>query len=274
MRGGPVRLRLLAALVLAGLPLASAVGQAAPAPPESDTGPDPWAPLLADLPDELPPMPRDGVPLNKGMVIGSWAPDPELGFDRSFLDEARVVQVWTWERVARRTWRGMVTEREVVPMESLLADREGPAIGYVFSLFARRMPDPAQVAPDAPAVLHLRHRGRARVWVDGRQVLDVAAPAARNVPGSPDIGTWSSSSAPIVLTGPYDIVLVKVARGSEELGPSMEFELRISDLQGRSLPDTFWNTMRTPGWPSDLPEPEPTEPSPEVAPADDEPSDG
>ena len=238
-------------------PAAVAETGAGPAIP-TETPAQAWERLSRTFPATLPPMPADGTPLNKGLVVGTWAPDPEQGFDQAWIDEAATVQVWTKERAGRRQWRGMTSAGDTVPVDALLRDRDGPAIGYLFSLLARRPPD-ASRAPDAAAVLHVRHRGRLRLWFDGRLLLD-APPASGVAPAEEHV--------PVVLTGPYDIVLLKLGRGSPELGPSMDVELRVSDLQGRALGEMIWTTMRTPGLPSDLPEPGEAAPGSEAPAAD------
>jgi hypothetical protein len=93
-------------------------------------------------------------------------------------------------------------------------------------------------------VLHLRHRGRVRVRLDGRLVLDEPAPP---------VGGWREARAAVTLTGPYDVLLAKVGRGDDELGHSMDLEVRVSAADGSPLPGQDWNSMRPPGMPSDLP---------------------
>ena len=253
----PVRILALAFAPALALCAGCAAGPEPAVPPAAtapvETPAQAWERISPSFPANLPGMPADGTPLNKGLVAGSWPPDPELGFDKPWLDEAATVQVWTNERVARRPWRGMTSGGETVPVDALLRDREGPAIGYVFSLLARRPPG-GGLAPDAAAVLHVRHRGRLKLWFDGRLVLD-AQPAPGVAPALEHV--------PVVLTGPYDIVLLKLGRGSEELGPSMDVEVRVSDLAGRALGEMIWTTMRTPGLPSDLPSTDAAEPTAE-----------
>ena len=120
-------------------------------------------------------------------------------------------------------------------------------MAYVYTLLSRApvTEDPfAEGAfPDADAVLHVRHRGRIRVRVDGQVVLEAEPPTP---------GEWGLASAPFLMTRAYDVFLVKSGRGSEELGDSMDFELRVSDPSGAALPGQTWNTMRPPGKPSDL----------------------
>ena len=65
-------------------------------------------------------------------------------------------------------------------------------------------------------------------------------------------GEWSEASAPVVLTDPYDVLLLKLGRGSDELGESLDVEVRVSAPDGSAIPGQGWNTMRPPGLPSDL----------------------
>jgi len=211
--------------------------QAPPVPPAAPAAPatSKPAPSPADFqwPDPLP-APADAVPtLFKGLIIGSWEPDAEKGFDQEWIDERGLREAWTKSSASRRTWKGFAASAPAVPVDSLLDDREGPAVGYVFSLVARSDGDPA--VEDAAAVLHVRHRGRVKVFVDGLPAIDAPAPA---------FGWWGEARAPIVLTGPYTVVLLKLGRGSAALGESMDVEVRVSAPDGSPLPRQSWNTMR------------------------------
>lgn len=194
------------------------------------------------------PWPEEAPPAFKALFAGSWAPrDPE-GFDEQWIDEAALVETYTKRRAGRRLWRGLRSTDGVMPLDLLIRDREGPAVAYVYVLNYRR-PENAFAAfddvayDDAPAVLHLRHRGRARVLFDGAVVLDLPAPPA---------GEVGQAQAVVTMTDGFDVVLVKVGRGSPELGHSMNFELRLSDPQGAPIAMQGWNTMRASDVPSEL----------------------
>jgi hypothetical protein len=219
----------------------------APAPPAPQTAPTPApspaapapaarkpAASVADFqwPDPLPAPAAEVPALFKGLIIGSWEPG-EQGFDQEWIDERGLREAWTKSTASRRTWKGFAISPPAVPVDSLLHDREGPAVGYVFSLVTRADGDPE--VEDAPAVLHVRHRGRVRVLVDGLPTLDAPAPAP---------GTWGEARAPIVLSGPYTAVLLKLGRGNAALGDSMNVEVRVSAPDGSPLPRQSWNTMR------------------------------
>ena len=122
-----------------------------------------------------------------------------------------------------------------------MRDREGPAIAYVFVLVARKPVDGE--FEDQDAVLHVRHRGRLAARLDGKLILDLA-------PAAP--GEWAEARVPVVLTDPYDVLLLKLGRGSDELGESLDVEVRVSAPDGSAIPGQSWNTMRPPGLPSDL----------------------
>jgi hypothetical protein len=201
----------------------------------------PASPTRQAPPAELPPCDPGAPFLHKGLVVGSWTPRDDAAFDESWLDEADLVQAFTKERVGRRSWRGFTSGDAALKIDALLDDREGPAVGYLFSLVARASLD--RTAADVDAVLHVRHRGRLTAWLDGRLVLDEAAP---------DDGTWGEVRTLVRLTGPYDVLLLKLGRGSPALGGSMNVEVRLSDLGGSPLDGQTWNTMRPPGLPTDL----------------------
>lgn len=118
-------------------------------------------------------------------------------------------------------------------VDSLLSDRTGPAVGYLFSLVARTGGGPD--LEDAPAVLHVRHRGRLRAFFDGLPLLDLPAPAT---------GTRGEARAPVVLSSLYSVLLLKLGRGDAALGSSMHVEVRVSAPDGSPLPGQTWNTMR------------------------------
>jgi hypothetical protein len=202
------------------------------------TGSD--APVL-QWPDPLPAHTEDVPHLRKGLVVGSWAPDEPGGFDHEWVDEAALREVFTKEKAARRSWHGFTAADATVPMDALMTDRTGPMIGYAYSLLARSS-ETGEFA-DEPAVMHVRHRGRVRIRFDGRVVVDE--------PASPD-GDWREVRVAVTLTDAYDVVLAKVGRGNDELGPSMNVQVRVSATDGSALPGQSWNSMRPPGLPTDL----------------------
>jgi hypothetical protein len=214
--------------------------------PAAAAGAAAQAPVDFTWPDPLPPSAAEARPLFKGLVIGSWAPEGDAGFDHDWVGEASLQEAWTRQTVSRRAWKGFTAGDATVRMDSLLNDRQGPAVGYLFSLIARTGggDDP----DDQAAVLHLRHRGRLRAWLDGVVVFDLPAPPA---------GTWGEARAPVVLSGPYDVLLFKLGRGSETLGPSMEVEARVSAPDGSPLPAQTWNSMRPGVAPTGAPASEP-----------------
>lgn len=228
----------------------TAAPEARPAPPGSERH-GPFAalpPTAVGLPQDFvaPPWPVDAEPLAKGMLAGSWAPGEE-GFDQAWIDEVGQVQAFTNWRAGRRRWRGIATKGDALAVDVLIRDRTGPAVAYVFTLVQRSIGDPAdpRIPDDAQAVLHIRHRGRLRAWFDGRLVADAPAPP----PG--EVGLIQ---VPVVLSSIYDVLLLKLGRGSPELGESMDVEARLSDLQGRPLEGQRWNSMRSAEMPSDLDE--------------------
>jgi len=192
-------------------------------------------------PDPLPAHVAEVSHLHKGLVVGSWTPDEQAGFDREWLDEAALREVFTMEKAGRRGWRGFAASDATIPIDSLLTDRTGAMIGYMYSLLARAPEDGAFV--DEPAVMHVRHRGRVRIRLDGRVVVDE--------PPSPD-GSWREVRVAVTLTDPYDVVLAKVGRGNAGLGASMNLQIRVSAPDGSPLPGQGWNSMRPPGLPTDL----------------------
>jgi hypothetical protein len=190
-------------------------------------------------PDKLPACAPEVQPLRKGLVAGSWAVREPADFERSYVDETALREVFTGQAAGRRAWHGFATATDIVPLDDLLSDREGPALGYVYSLLSRVAP-PEGIA-DQAAVLHVRHLGRVQAWWDGRLVLDAQAPA---------FGAGDSRVA-VPLTGPYDVLLLKLGRGPG-LGASMDVSVRASAADGSPLPGQEWKTMRPPGLPTDL----------------------
>jgi len=211
---------------------------------EPATAAPPAAPTVTSPAPEAHGPPRaaaDDVPFaHKGLVLGTWTPSATEGFDEQWLDEVELREAFTKQRVDRRAWRGFSTGDPMVPVDALLSDREGPAVGYLYTLISRALY--GADASDRDAVLHVRHRGRVRILLDGQLVLDAPAPA----PGSVD-----EQHVPVHLTGPYDVLLAKLGRGTPQLGDSMNIELRVSAPDGSAIPLLTWNTMRPGDLPSD-----------------------
>jgi hypothetical protein len=208
---------------------------------QADDAPGASGKSVSQWPDPLPAHADDVPFMHKGLIVGSWPPDEEHGFDHEWLDEEGLREVFTMHKASRRSWRGFTSSDAIVPTDSLLTDRRGAMIGYVYSLISRV--DESGLFADQPAVLHVSHRGRVRIRIDGRVVVDE--------PATPD-GDWREVRVGVTLTGPYDVVLAKLSRGDDELGASMGLKLRVSAPDGSALPGQDWNTMRPPGIPSDL----------------------
>jgi hypothetical protein len=237
MNGSPA-VRGVPRAALALLALLAACGSTTNEPPAPPAGTPP--PVLA-WPDPLPPASPDALPLGKGLAVGTWEPAAPGDFAEAFVDEAGLRVVFTNAKAGRRTWRGFAGSGGRVPLDALLGQRAGEEVAYVYSL-VQRATATATEYPDAAAVLHLRHRGRVRAWFDGRLVLD-EAPAADG---------WRETRVPVVLTGPFDVLLLKCGRGSPALGASLDVELRISAPDGTPLPGAAFNSMRPGDLPSDI----------------------
>ena len=169
----------------------------------------------------------------KATLAGTWVPGEE-GFDEAWIDEQGLRDMPRNRRAGRRFWQGTLSSGPELRVDPLLRDRQGPAVGYAYALYTQLQMD-AELRPDQPVLVHVRHRGRLRVFIDGQVVYD-AHPR-------PD-GGWQTARVPATLTGLDDVVLVKMGRGSPALGPSMDFELRLSDPEGRPVPDRVWQTKR------------------------------
>jgi len=194
----------------------------------------------ADAPTAVP-WPEQALPAFKALYAGSWVPDGADGFDEQWFDEAALVQTYTKRRAGRRIWRGLRSSDGVMPLDLLIRDRTGPAVGFVYVLNYRRPGVPEEdyadfEYADEQAILHLRHQGRTRLLFDGVVVLDVPAPPP---------GEVGQAQAMVTMTDGFDVLLAKVGRGSSELGSEMNFEVRLSDLDGAPLPSQGWNTMRS-----------------------------
>jgi len=199
---------------------------------------DPGSPLAA--------WPVDATPMEKALIAGSWRIDEQNDFEREWIDEQALRVAYTNRRAGRRKWMGIRGDSDVLPVDALIRDREGPAVAYVYALVQRDVPEPFE--PDAyefplAAVLHLRHRGRARLWLDGERVLDVPAPPP---------GEVGQAAALVTLTDAFDVILVKIARGSPELGHSMDLQIRLSLPNGAAIPQQLFNTMRPSHLPPDI----------------------
>lgn len=192
-------------------------------------------------PDPLPAASPEVAAARRAVVIGTWTPADPARFDEAWVDEVGLREVFTGRRHSRRVWQGISGATDVLPLDTLLSGREGPAVAYAY-LLSTRIPRDEHPLADAPAILHARHRGRIQVRVDGALVLDALPPAP---------GTWGEARAPIVLTDTYDVVLVKVGRGlvAED---AFALELRLSDAAGAPIPFQDWRVVRSPDYPSDL----------------------
>jgi hypothetical protein len=195
---------------------------------------------------ELPPWPKEAPALSRALVAGSWTVDADHPFDEARIDEPGLRVAYTRRRAERRMWQGLRGDADHVPLDHFIRDREGPLFAYLYALVQRDVPDPT--APGAfdtiPAVLHVRHRGRARVWYDGELVLDLAAPRD---------GKPATAAVAVQLTDAFDVILAKLGRGSSSLGMSLDLELRLSGPDGSPLPYQEFNTMRPSHLPPDVP---------------------
>jgi hypothetical protein len=189
-----------------------------------------------EWPDPLPPVSETAPALMKGLVVGSWAPDGPLGFDEAWLDEAGLTQAWAKDKVGRRVWRAFSVSEPIARLDILLKDRPGPSVGYLYSISQRGLAVPG--VADMPAVLHVRHRGRLRLWFDGEAVVDAPAPEA---------GAWGEARVPVTLRGRYSLLLAKCGRCDPTLGDSMDLEVRLSRPDGAPVESQSWSSMRTPG---------------------------
>ena len=208
--------------------------------PAQDASPDGGAAEAGPVVREPLPWPEQALPAFKALYTGSWVPDGPDGFDEQWFDEAALVETYTKRRAGRRIWRGLRSSDGVMPLDLLIRDRTGPAVGFVYVLNYRSNADPSVsiesvIYDDEPAILHLRYQGRTRVLFDGEVVLDVPAPPP---------GELGHAQAEVTMTDGFDVILVKAGRGSPELGSSMNFELRLSDLDGAPIAKQGWNTMR------------------------------
>ncbi len=239
-----VRLPLLLGLLLyAGL----SAGAAGCAPEATSTGEiDAHAGGPAPAHDDggLPPASSDALTPPKGLLIGGWKlADSESFAKRRWLDEEGLREAFTKERVHRRTWSGFTTETAELPIERLLDAGAGPRVGYLYVLIMRE--DKSGDFGPVDGTLHIKHGGRMRAWVDGRLLADAPPPD----------GEWSEVRTPVTMTGPYDVVLLKLGRGGD-LGRTMNVEMRVTAPDGSAIPGVSWYTMRPPGRPSDLDRPE------------------
>jgi hypothetical protein len=235
----------LFALLLLGSSVACSSSESVPAAEPVAIAPTAEQAAATTAPEDQgpPPAAADDVPFaHKGLVLGTWSPSATEGFDEQWLDEVELREAFTKQRVDRRVWRGFSTGDPMAPVDALLSDREGPAVGYLYTLVSRALY--GADASDRDAVLHVRHRGRVRILLDGQLVLDAPAPAS---------GSVGVHHVPVRLTGPYDVVLAKLGRGTAQLGDSMDIELRVSAPDGSAIPLLTWNTMRPGDLPSDAP---------------------
>ena len=194
------------------------------------------------------PWPEQALPAFKALYAGSWNPAGPEGFDEQWFDEAALVETYTMRRAGRRIWQGLRSSDGVMPLDLLIRDRTGPAVGFVFVLSYRRPEVPGTdfsdyTYSDQQAILHVQHQGRTRILYDGVVVIDVPAPPS---------GEVGHAQAEVTLTDGFDVLLAKVGRGSPELGSEMNFEVRLSDLDGAPIVRQGWNTMRASDAPSEL----------------------
>ena len=196
------------------------------AEPPADAPP---APTL----DEMP-WPEDCPPVHKAIFAGGWDVKPPVGFDRALFDEAAMLAIPENRHAGRRPWRGVTTDGDVMLIDPQIKDRPGPAMAYVWCLLTWNeivgVPE-----TELPAVVHLRHRGRIKIWVEGQLLFDEQPDAE---------GSWQTKRSTLTLSGADDAILVKCARGSPELGPSANFELRVSTPEGAPHPGQIWQTVR------------------------------
>ncbi len=199
--------------------------------PEPEQGPEPSSPLPAL--DSLP-WPADCAPVHKAMFAGGWDVKAPLGFERALFDEAAMLAIPENRHVGRRPWRGVTSEGDIMLIDPQIKGRAGPAMAYVWWLLTWNeiVGIPQE---DLPAVLHLRHQGRIKLWMDGELLFDEEPNAD---------GSWKTQRRAVKLSGPDDAFLVKCGLGSPELGPSANFELRVSTLEGTPHPGLIWQTVR------------------------------
>ena len=220
-----------------------AEGTAEPAPaaePEPATTDDPAdeGSEAAKSPKALPrlelPWPTETKPAVKAVVAGTWAPTGPAGFDEQWIDEANQTSIPKNRRAGRRQWRGTVSQGHEMLLDTV-AKRKGPAVAYAWMLVTwNDLVGPPEEPLDA--VLHLRHRGRIRIYLDGEVIVDEPPPAAGQ-------GELAQLQVPIQLDGNEDILLFKCARGSPELGPSMNFEMHVSTPESGQIEGQIWQTI-------------------------------
>ncbi|MDG2149224.1 MAG: hypothetical protein P8N09_06850 [Planctomycetota bacterium] len=180
------------------------------------------------------PWPTEALPAVKALYAGSWKPQEPLGFEQALFDEAGLLSLPKNMMAGRRRWSGFRSYGEQMLVDTQIEPRKGPAMAYTWWLLTwDQVVGPPET--DLSAVIHFRHRGRARVWLDGQLLFDEQPTEA---------GTWQTLQRAVMLTGSDDVFLVKTARGSPELGPSANFELRVSAPQGEALDGQIWQTVR------------------------------
>jgi len=199
----------------------------APPPPSATPGGKPPEALNVPWPTEAPPA-------VKALFAGSWKSQEPLGFEQAWFDEAGLLALPKNRMAGRRQWHGITSYGEQMLVDSQIKPRKGPSIAYTWWLLTwNEAVGPPET--DLPAVIHFRHRGRARLWFDG-QVLFDEQPTHD--------GTWRTSQREVMLTGTDDVFLVKTARGSPALGPSADFQLRVSTPEGEAFVGQIWQTVR------------------------------
>lgn len=208
-----------------------------PAAPETPTPPDDDVADAGGPPPVLPIAGPDTVWMRKGLMIGTWSLDPELGLDEEWFDEAGLRETFTKVRVKRREWRGFATQSPLVPLDILMDRKPGPIFGYVYGLVQRNRLDATW--PDEEAVIHLTHRGPVKGWFDGELIFNEPDP----------IGGVATARATVTLTDAYDVLLLKL---SSDEGESMNIEVGMTDLEGGPIEAMTWNTVRIPGIPREI----------------------
>lgn len=178
------------------------------------------------------PWPESAPPLVKAVVAGPWVPGP-AGLAEAWFDES-MRTVPRGLKAGRRSWAGLMCHGERLLLDTRFNDIRGPQAVCAFALLSYTLDVTPSDEPH-PAVVHLEHRGQVRLLIDGRVVLDV--------PASPD-GSLQRVRTIVQLQGNDDAFLLKCARGSPELGTSMDVQLRVTDLAGQALPGQHWQTVR------------------------------
>ncbi|GJM21712.1 MAG: hypothetical protein DHS20C15_16270 [Planctomycetota bacterium] len=223
--------------------------EAAPAPPTESQAPEAPVEEASPAPGKALPLewPQSAVPLRRLLLAGTWSLESPEDFERAWLDEAGLREVFSLQPAGRRRWQGMAGGETAVNLDALTRTRPDPALAYAYSISSRPNtgnidPLAADAFPDAEAVLHIRHACRLRAWWDGEIVLDEAAPAD---------GQPRHVQVRVPLTDAYDVLLLKLARGAD-FGASMNLEVRLSDTNGEAIPRQEFVPRRKNEFPTEL----------------------